>query len=92
MRLIDTSIITLLGGDCMIDTNVNSDNLTVACMALDIFTKTWCMDCEFTEKHDYLTFRCDECEFCKDNGECLIKQFVIQHTGNLPKSFGSMIR
>ena len=74
----------------MIDTNVNSDNLNVACMALDIFTKTWCMDCEFTEKHDYLTFRCDECEFCKDNGDCLIKHFVINHTGDLPKSFGSM--
>ena len=78
-----------LGGDCM-NTGNNSDNLNVACMALDIFTKSWCMDCEFTEKNDYLIFRCDECEFCKDNCECLIKHFVINHTGDLPKDFGSM--
>ena len=38
------------GGDCMIDTTGNSDNLKVACMALDIFTKSWCIDCEFTKK------------------------------------------
>ena len=40
----------------MIDTTGNSDNLKVACMALDIFTKCWCIDCEFTEKHNHLTF------------------------------------
>ena len=74
----------------MIYTNGNSDNLTVACKALDIFTKSWCIDCEFTEKHNHLTFRCDECEFCTKEGECLITRFVINHTGNLPKDFGSM--
>ena len=50
------------------------------------------MDCEFTEKHNHLTFRCDECEFCTNNGGCLIKQFVINHTGGLPKDFSAMIR
>ena len=74
----------------MIDITGNSDNLKVACMALDIFTKTWCMDCEFTKKHNHLTYRCDECEFCIDIGDCLIKQFVKNHNGNLPKSFGCM--
>ena len=63
----------------MIDTTGNSDNLKVACMALDIFTKGWCIDCEFTEKHNHLTFRCDECEFYKDNGDCLITLFVENH-------------
>ena len=71
-------------------TGNNSDNLNVACMALGIFAKTRCMDCEFTKKHNSVTFRCDECEFCKDNGDCLIKHFVISHTGDLPKDFGSM--
>ena len=80
-----------MGGDCMITGN-NSDNLTVACMSLDIFTKSWCMNCKETNKYHSITFRCDECEFCKDNGECLIKHFVINHTGDLPKSFGSMSR
>ena len=63
----------------MIYTNGNSDNLTVACIALDIFTKSWCMDCKFTEKHNHLTFRCDECEFCTNEGGCLIKLFVETH-------------
>ena len=76
----------------MIDTTGNSDNLTVACMILNIFTKSWCMDCEFTEKHNHLTFRCDECEFCTKEGACLIKRFVINHTGNLPTDFGCMSR
>ena len=79
----------LLGGNFVITGN-NSDNLTVACMGLDIFTKSWCMDCEFTEKHNHLTFRCDECEFCTKDGTCLIKKFVTNHTGNLPKDFGCM--
>ena len=74
----------------MIDTTGNSDNLKVACMALDIFTKSWCIDCEFSEKHNHLTFRCDECEFCTNEGDCLIKKFVTNHTGDLPKSFGCM--
>lgn len=54
-------------------------------MALDIFTKTWCIDT--TVKHD-LSFRCKDCEF--SNGEnCLIKIFKCN---KLPqyKDFGSM--
>ena len=73
-------------------TGNNSDNLNVACTALDIFTKTWCMDCEFTKKHNHLTYRCDECEFCTKEGDCLIKQFVKNHTDNLPESFGCISR
>ena len=73
-------------------TGNNSDNLNVACMALGIFAKTWCMDCEFTEKHNHLTFRCDECEFYKYNGDCLIEDFVINHTGDLPEDFVTMSR
>ena len=78
------------GGNFVIYTTGNSDNLTVACMGLDIFTKSWCMDCEFTKKHNHLTYRCDECEFSTNKGDCLIKQFVISHTGDLPKDLGSM--
>ena len=44
------------------------------------------------KKHDHLTFRCDECEFCTNEGDCLIKQFVINHTGDLLKDFGCMSR
>ena len=76
----------------MIDTTGNSDNLKVACMALDIFTKSWCMDCEFTKKHNHLTYRCDECEFYQVNGDCLIEHFIINRTGDLPEDFVSMSR
>ena len=76
----------------MITIGNNSDNLNIACKALDIFTKSWCMDCEFTKKHDHLTFRCDECEFCTKEGDCLIKSFVKNHTGNLPEDFVTMSR
>ena len=54
-------------------------------MALDIFTKTWCID---TAVKDDLSFRCKDCEF--SNGEkCLIKSFKCN---KLPqyKDFGSM--
>jgi len=54
-------------------------------MALDIFTKTWCID---TAAKDDFSFRCKDCEFL--NGEkCLIKIFKCN---KLPqyKDFGSM--
>lgn len=54
-------------------------------MALDIFTKTWCID---TTVKDSLSFRCKDCEF--SNGKnCLIKIFKCN---KLPqyKNFGSM--
>lgn len=71
-------------------TKGNSDNLNVAGMALNIFTKSWCMDCAETKKHNDLIFRCSECEFQKSNGDCMIKQFAINHIGDLPNDFGSM--
>ena len=71
-------------------TGNNSDNLNIACMALDIFTKSWCMNCKETNKRNDITFRCDECEFQKDNHDCLVKLFVINHAGDLPKTFGCM--
>lgn len=71
-------------------TNVCYGNGTVdiktPVMALDIFTKTWCIDMAVK---DDLSFRCKDCEFL--NGEqCLIKIFVCN---KLPqyKNFGSMV-
>ena len=71
-------------------TKGNSDNLNVACMALDIFTKSWCMNCAETENQNDLIFRCSECEFETERGNCLVKSFVRNHTGDLPENFGSM--
>lgn len=54
-------------------------------MALDIFTKTWCID---TTAKDDLSFRCKDCEFSSGK-TCLIKIFKCN---KLPqyKNFGSM--
>lgn len=55
-------------------------------MALDTFTKTWCID---TAVKDDLSFRCKDCEFFTNEHKCLIKIFKCN---KLPqyKGFGSM--
>ena len=60
-------------------TKRNADNITEAIHGLDIFTKNWCMNCEETEKQKDLIFRCKECEFGQESGECLIKVFANDH-------------
>lgn len=71
-------------------TKGNSDNLTVAVMGLDIFTKSFCMNCEETEKQNDLVFRCDECEFKDENENCMMKRFVLNHAPEYKGDFGSM--
>lgn len=69
----------------------NKDDLEKAIYGLDIFTKNWCMDCEQTKKKNELTFRCEECEFCREGERCMIKCFAFGHEHNYPMSgFGSM--
>ena len=72
-------------------TSKNADNITKAVKGLDQFTKNWCMNCEETEKQRDLVFRCSNCEFQSDDGECLIKAFANRHKHDYPmKDFGSM--
>lgn len=72
-------------------TSGNSDDITKAVGGLDMFTKNWCMNCEETEVHADLIFRCDECEFEMPDGKCMIKVFVNHHKSDYPlKDFGSM--
>lgn len=72
------------------DTNVCYGNgivdIKTPVMALDIFTKTWCID---TAVKDDLSFRCKDCEFLTNEQNCLIKIFKCN---KLPqyKNFGSM--
>lgn len=56
-------------------TKRNADNITEAIHGLDIFTKNWCMNCAETDRQKDLIFRCKECEFGQESGECLIKVF-----------------
>ena len=72
-------------------TSKNADNITKAVEGLDQFTKNWCMNCEETKKQRDLVFRCNNCEFQSDDGECLIKVFANHHKHDYPmKDFGSM--
>ena len=74
-------------------TQGNEDNLEKAVQGLDQFTKNWCMNCKETEEKNDLTFRCGECNFSKKArsiGICLIKEFVMDKTGDMPIDFGAM--
>lgn len=74
-------------------TEGNSDDVAKAVSGLDIFTKNWCMNCQETNQHKEPIFRCSECEFQCENGECLIKVFADKHQHNYPmNNFESMRR
>lgn len=71
--------------------NRNKDDITEAVHGLDIFTKNWCMNCKETEVWNAPMFMCTECEFRRDNGVCMVKEFARKHNHDYPLSdFGSM--
>lgn len=74
--------------------NGNKDDINIAITALSIFTHNWCMNCKKTEEKNKPMFNCLQCEFGLDDGTCLVKKFVVNHTENhkLPDDFGSMSR
>ena len=56
---------------------------------LDLFTKTFCRYRNDYERFNDLTFRCDECPFQKENGDCLCKVFKSKFYPEY-KDFGCM--
>jgi hypothetical protein len=56
---------------------------------LDLFTKTFCRYPNDYERFADLKFRCDECPFQKENGDCLCKVFKSQYAPDY-KDFGAM--
>lgn len=67
----------------------NRDNVEQAVKCLDEFTYNWCMNCKETEKQGEPVFRCDECQFAKGDGTCLVKAFKVVHMPEY-KNFGCM--
>lgn len=67
---------------------------TEAVAALDLFTKAWCLNKEATDKHHTLIFRCSNCTFCPNGGQCLVKVFAFidnVHKNDYPMDkFGAM--
>lgn len=56
---------------------------------LDLFTKTFCRYPNDYERFDDLKFRCGECPFRQENGNCLCKIFKNKYAPDY-KDFGSM--
>jgi hypothetical protein len=68
---------------------MDSEEIQKSVHLLDLFTKTFCRYSNDYERFDDLKFRCDECPFQKENGDCLCKIFKNKYVPDY-KDFGSM--
>jgi hypothetical protein len=68
---------------------MDSEEIQKSVHLLDLFTKTFCRYSNDYERFDDLKFRCDECPFQKENGDCLCKVFKNKYAPDY-KDFGSM--
>ena len=62
-----------------------ADKEELAVRTLDLFTKIWCIK----SNEDDLEFECEECDFYKDDGTCILKLFKGHHRPDY-RDFGSM--
>lgn len=69
--------------------NIDQKEVEKAVVLLDVFTKTYCRYVNDYERFDDLKFRCEQCPFQKENGECLCKIFQNQYAPDY-KDFGCM--
>lgn len=69
--------------------DIDKKEISKAVMLLDLFTKIFCRYRNDYERFDDLKFRCDECPFQKENGNCLVKLFKNKYEPNY-QDFGSM--
>lgn len=80
------------GGKIIIKTNyeeVDNAEIQKSVHLLDLFAKTFCRYQNDYERFDDLKFRCDECPFSLENGECQVKLFKIKCYPDY-KDFGTM--
>ena len=69
--------------------DIDKEEISKAVALLDLFTKTFCRYRNDYERFDDLKFRCKECPFQKENGDCLVKSFKNKYAPNY-RDFGSM--
>lgn len=69
--------------------DIDKEEILKSVVLLDLFTKTYCRYINDYERFDDLRFRCSECPFGKDNGECLVKLFKNKYAPDY-HDFGSM--
>lgn len=70
-------------------TDIDKEEISKAVVLLDLFTKTFCRYRNDYERFSDLKFRCDECPFSKENGDCLAKIFKNKYAPDY-RDFGSM--
>lgn len=68
---------------------VDKQEISKSVVLLDLFTKTFCRYTNDYERFDDLKFRCEECPFAKENGDCLAKVFKNKYKPDY-RDFGSM--
>lgn len=67
----------------------DDEEIRKAAVLLDLFTKTFCRYGNDYERFGDLKFRCIECPFKKENGECSVKIFKNKYAPDY-ENFGSM--
>lgn len=74
---------------CMLE-DIDKEEISKSVVLLDLFTKIFCRCIRNNyERFEHLKFRCGECPFCKENGECLVKIFKNKYAPDY-RNFGSM--
>lgn len=69
--------------------DIDKEEIAKSVVLLDLFTKTFCRYRNDYERFDDLKFRCDECPFQKENGDCTVKEFKCKYAPDY-RDFGIM--
>lgn len=69
--------------------DIDKEEIAKSVILLDLFTKTFCRYRNDYERFGDLKFRCEECPFQKENGDCLVKSFKSKYKPDY-RDFGSM--
>ena len=68
---------------------IDDEEVAKSVVLLDMFAKTFCRYRNDYQRFDDLKFRCEDCPFQTDKGECLAKIFKNKFAPEY-KDFGSM--
>ncbi|MBO5425291.1 MAG: hypothetical protein J6A25_07240 [Lachnospiraceae bacterium] len=68
-----------VNGAQMNPSQYDHDNLEVAVDGLIKFRHSWCKNYAESDAQNDLVFRCKECPFNVDEGNCLVKQFIAKN-------------
>ena len=69
--------------------DIDKEQIAKSVILLDLFTKVFCRYANDYERFDDLKFRCDDCPFQKESGNCAMKEFKCKYAPDY-RDFGSM--